>query len=155
MRSKFSAYAIAFLLVVASSLAITAIVVVADPGDGNGPPHPGFYVDGEAYRTVGTPTDLPDKGPKDGIYAFPEDWKEKGQDLNVAEAKPGDQDYNGGRWEVFAVTLGDCDFEDLELPLTSWEEVQALIDSGCLEVEGPVKTFECPVIPCPSCNDGD
>ena len=32
---------------------------------GNGPPHVGFYVDGTAYRTVGTPTDLSGTGAQD------------------------------------------------------------------------------------------
>ena len=59
---------------------------------------PAFWVDGELYRTVVTPTDLSGTGAPawtyDAIFAF------GGAQLNVAEAKPGDTDYNGGRWEV-------------------------------------------------------
>lgn len=57
------------------------------------------------YRTVATPTDLSNtRAPAhsfDTIYAF-----SGAQDLNVAEAAPGDADYNGGRWRVQVVDYG-------------------------------------------------
>lgn len=59
---------------------------------------PAFWIDGSVYRTVSTPTDLSGTGAPessyDAIYSF------GGAQLNVAEAKPGDTDFNGGRWEV-------------------------------------------------------
>lgn len=59
---------------------------------------PAFWIDGSLYRTVATPTDLSGTGAPastyDAIYAF------GGEQLNVAESKPGDTDYNGGRWAV-------------------------------------------------------
>lgn len=59
---------------------------------------PAFWIDGELYRTVATPTDLSGTGAPattyDAIYSF------GGAQRNVAEAKPGDTDFNGGRWAV-------------------------------------------------------
>lgn len=59
---------------------------------------PAFWIDGSLYRTVATPTDLTETGAPeatyDAIYSF------GGAQLNVAEAKPGDVDFNGGRWAV-------------------------------------------------------
>jgi hypothetical protein len=59
---------------------------------------PAFWIDGSLYRTVATPTDLSGTGAPessyDAIYSF------GGTQLNVADAKPGDTDFNGGRWEV-------------------------------------------------------
>ena len=59
---------------------------------------PAFWIDGTLYRTVATPTDLSGTGAPestyDAIYSF------GGAQQNVAEAKPGDTDFNGGRWAV-------------------------------------------------------
>jgi hypothetical protein len=105
-----------------------------------GPPALGFYVDGVRYRTVGTPTDFSGTGAPassfDRIYAL-------GAGLaNVAEAKPGDQDFNGGRWMVLAVT-----WHTDPVQLTSAEDVIAWADAGLLSIgTTPVKLFECPVI---------
>lgn len=59
---------------------------------------PAFWIDGSLYRTVATPTDLSGTGAPestyDAIYSF------AGEQANVAEAKPGDTDFNGGRWAV-------------------------------------------------------
>lgn len=115
---------------------------------------PAFYVDGALYRTVGTPTDLSGTGAPaqawDVIYDL------GGAQLNVAEAAPGDRDYNGGRWMVHAVTFprgyaagvadGDLDGDGV---LDSAEEVQAAITAGSAVDTGVVKQFECPAIPLP------
>jgi hypothetical protein len=98
------------------------------------------WADGQLFRTVFTPTVLPDKGPKDGIFAFPGVAGQR----PVAESKPGDTDYNGGRWQVYAINVLDADALDHEL--TSWEEVQAYIDSGVLEIAGLGPSFVCPLI---------
>lgn len=107
-----------------------------------GPPADGFYVDGDIYRTVGTPTDFAKSGAPnstfDVIYALGSGL------LNVAEAKPGDTDYNGGRWVVLAVTWADG---VTPVQLMSAEEVQAYADAGLLTIGSePVQSFECPVI---------
>jgi hypothetical protein len=74
-----------------------AVLAVAAPAHA-GVSGPAFWIDGALYRTVATPTDLSGTGAPeftyDAIYAF------GGKQLNVAESKPGDRDFNGGRWAV-------------------------------------------------------
>jgi len=113
---------------------------------------PAFYVDGELYRTVGTPTDFSATGAPDHsfdtIYAFGSN-----QGHNVATAAPGDAGYNGGRWRVeviagdYAAALADFDANGSG-DFDSAAEVEAAIDGGALTTsDGP--SFECPVIPVP------
>ena len=109
-----------------------------------GPPGLAFYVDGERYRTVGTLTDLFGTGAPawtyDAIYALGE-----GLD-NVAEAKPGDTDFNGGRWLVYPVTwAGDV----TPYQFTNVEDLLAAVEAGDLTIGDPVKAFVCPVIAVP------
>lgn len=124
-------------LVAATMLLTVAVSSVA----AGGPPSLAFYVDGERYRTVGTPTDFSRTGAPassfDRIYAL-------GDGLaNVAEAKPGDRDFNGGRWMVLPVT-----WHTAPVQLTSAEQVEAYADAGWLTIAAtPVREFECPVIP--------
>jgi len=81
--------------IVGSTLALSVFTGIAAAG---GPPKLAFYIDDARYRTVGTPTDFSGTGAPastyDTIYAL-------GNGLaNVADAKQGDQDFNGGRWAV-------------------------------------------------------
>jgi len=131
------------------SLTLMAAMVGAA---GIGPPHPAFYVDDEIFYTVGTPNSLPDQGPKDGLYVI---TGLSGQ-TPVAEAKPGDQDYNGGRWQVTVlaftesgIAAHDPDGDGMvNFELTNWEQVEHHINVlGHLEVVGPGPSFTCPVIP--------
>lgn len=125
-----------------------------------GPPAPNaFWVDGELYRTVATPTALPDRGPKDGIFVF----TGLGGQIPVAEAKPGDKDYNGGRWVVYVLAfsgegmmLHDVDEDGIvDTQLTSWEEAVYGIALGRLEIVGMGPSFVCPVIEPLSTRNGD
>jgi hypothetical protein len=118
------------------SLAATAVAA-------GGPPKIGFYVDGALYRTVGTPTDFSRTGAPahsfDRIYVLGDGL------MNVAEAKPGDSDYNGGRWMVLPVAWAAG---ATPTQLTSAEQVEAYAAAGMLTIaSAPVKLFECPVIP--------
>lgn len=126
-----------------SGLAAAAMLlsVAATSVAAGGPPSLAFYVDGARYRTVGTPTDFSRTGAPassfDRIYVL-------GGDLvNVAEAKPGDRDFNGGRWMVLPLT-----WHVTPVQLTSAEQVEAMAANGSLSIaDAPVKLFECPVIP--------
>jgi hypothetical protein len=112
---------------------------------------PSFYVDGQLYRTVGTPTDLSGTGaPPDSfdvIYDF------GGLQPNVATAAPGDTDYNGGRWLVHALSFADYDAAVAAFDtngsgdLDSDGEVAAALAAGAATDVGIVKSFECPAIP--------
>lgn len=82
------------LLATAPLLALASAL----PAHASGVSGPAFWIDGSVYRTVATPTDLSGTGAPDSsfdaIYSF------AGNQMNVAEAKPGDTDFNGGRWQV-------------------------------------------------------
>jgi len=91
------------LVFIAAGAAALAVTAGAMAGGSGGVTGPAFYVDGQLYRTVGTPTDLsPTGAPEssfDVIYSF------DGLQPNVATAAPGDSGYNGGRWAVHALSF--------------------------------------------------
>src|SRR4030065_5696 len=95
------------------------------------PPRPprglSFSVDDVRYRTVGTPTDFSGTGAPsftyDKIYALGDGL------INVAEAKPGDRDYNGGRWMVLPITWSAG---VTAVQLTNAEDVEAWAADGLL-----------------------
>lgn len=99
--------------------------------DGLGPPGGTIYAFDQAFQTVGTPTSLPDVGPFDTIYVFPD----CAGCANVSEAAPGSGDYNGGRWRVVAAA-------GITTQLTNADDVVAqassLVDTGT--------RFVCPLI---------
>jgi hypothetical protein len=124
-----------------SALAALGLVlsIAAAPVAAGGPPSPAFYVDGEIYATVGTPTDFSDTGAPahtyDRIYALGNGLR------NVAEAKPGDRDFNGGRWAVFPVTWNRAPEQ-----LTSAEQVEAYDALGWVTIaDSPARLFFCSV----------
>jgi hypothetical protein len=135
---------------------VAALVVAAPMAVLAGVSGPAFYVDGEVYRTVGTPTDFSDTGAPahsfDTIYQFA-----GAQSLNVATAAPGDRDYNGGRWRV--QVIGYASGETYASALAAFDanasgdfdndaEVSAAINAGVITTSaGP--SFECPVVPMP------
>jgi hypothetical protein len=129
-------------LVAGTSATLLAASIGAAGALAGGPPGLAFYVDGSQYRTVGTPTDLSGTGAPartyDRIYAL-------GGDLaNVAESKPGDTDYNGGRWMVIPVEWA-ADVTPVQLK--SDAEIYAAQTAGWLTIgSAPVKQFVCPVI---------
>lgn len=88
-------------LAAAATSAALLLSVAASTVAAGGPPSLAFYVDDVRYRTVGTPTDFTNTGAPDftydRIYALGSGL------INVAEAKPGDRDFNGGRWAVYPV----------------------------------------------------
>lgn len=109
-----------------------------------------FYVDGTAYRTVLTPRDLPRKAPAhsfDLLYNFGD------AQPAVAEAAPGQRDYNGGRWIVNLVSYSDGwqDYADGTTAdgtqvFVSDEAVEAAVGAGALDIVEDVRRFVCPVI---------
>src|SRR5438552_11296550 len=90
---------------IALGLATLALAGAAMAGGSGGVTGPAFYVDGQLYRTVGTPTDLSKTGAPDSsfdtIYQF------FGLQPNVATAAPGDPGFNGGRWRVHGLSFAD------------------------------------------------
>jgi hypothetical protein len=141
------------LAIVSAAIVACAAPGLAQAAGSGGVTGPAFYVDGQLYRTVNTPTDLsrtraPDRS-FDTIYEF------FGLQRNVATAAPGDRGFNGGRWRVHGLQFPDYaaavaafdtnnsgDFD-------SAAEVQAAIAAGAAIDTGVIKSFECPVIKVP------
>jgi hypothetical protein len=136
--------------------AVFAVLVALVPSvaSAGGPPAVSFYVNGTIYRTIGTPTDLSHTGAPDSSFDTIYDFG--GSQLNVATAAPGDAGYNGGRWQVhalsfnssYATTLAAHDLNGNGVIDTTVEVESALADgssSGATDL-GVVKSFECPVI---------
>jgi hypothetical protein len=138
------------------AIAVGLIVAVASLGSASaGVSGPAFYVDGTIYRTVGTPTDFSGAGAPG--HSFDIIYDLGGLQLNVAEAAPGDRDYNGGRWMVHAIAFSNyagalndnaVDLNDNGV-LDSDTEVLAAIAHGYAIDTGVVKLFECPAIKMP------
>src|SRR3990170_6865304 len=140
-------------LILAAVLAAIAAGSAAAGGAG-GVTGPAFYVDGELYRTVGTPTDLSGTGAPahsyDTIYAFGE------YQPNVATAAPGDKGYNGGRWRVevlafpigYAAAVAAAD-ANASGDIDSDEELLLAFAAGKASIVGSGPSFVCPVIKLP------
>lgn len=118
------------LLAAVVAAAVLAAPVMAD-GKSLGPPSGTIYAFDQAYRTVATPTSLPNKGPTDTIYVFPD----CATCASVSEAAPGHPGYNGGRWKVVAAS-------GITSQLTNADAVVAaassLVDTGT--------RFVCPLV---------
>lgn len=136
-------------LLAAPVLALSALAVGAPAQAGVS--GPAFWIDGELYRTVATPTDLSGTGAPestyDAIYSF------GGAQRNVAEAKPGDTDFNGGRWQVHqlafpsgyaaALAAGDANGNGV---IDSTDELGLAFAAGTAVDTGTVlRTFVCTV----------
>ncbi len=118
---------------------------------------PVLWIDGDLYRTVLTPTVLPDAAPAESfdiLYNF--DGSGLSGQRSVGEAAPGDPGYNGGRWMVFAVaftalgmSIHDANGDGMvNFELTSTAQVEAHMALGHLLISAePVALFVCPVLP--------
>jgi hypothetical protein len=120
---------------------ITAIAAIGSPtfaqGKKLGPPGGTIYANDRMFRTIATSAELPNHGKFDTIYVL-------GHGLaNVADAAPGDMEFNGGRWEVRPVeflTIAPTQF-------TNADELKDAAMRGEISIGFIVKRFECPLIP--------
>ena len=95
------------------------------------------YANDELFTGVNAPRDLPNQGTFDTIYVL-------GSGLaSVADAGPGDPDYNGGRWEVHVVTWNTIE----PTQFTNDEQVEAAAAAGQITISDVVRRFECPLVP--------
>ena len=89
-------------IMVIMAIAILAILPAAvsahpgGPGDPVGPPGGLFYANDVAYESAVTPAHVPDRGPFDAFYVFPD----CPTCAPVSDAAQGHGNYNGGRWAV-------------------------------------------------------
>ncbi len=140
----------------AAALAVTALLVngcandaVAPEDDvatllsflrgGGGPnPRPQTWVDGELFAGVVTPATFdPASDPFDELYAGGNGFRD-GAPL-ISESKPGDQDYNGGRWHMNGLKAGvDPD---------KYANADRVEDLDLADFESTENYFECPLLP--------
>ena len=139
-------------LVRRAMLAASTVALLASVGASGvlagGPPKLSFYIDDVRYRTVGTPTDFTNTGAPastyDVIYALGSGL------INVATAKPGDTDFNGGRWAVYAIT-----WNVTPVQYTNDADILAAADRGDRTISSsPVKLFFCNVAVVPGSPSG-
>jgi len=142
------------LVPLALVLLLSAIAASSAMAGSGGVTGPAFYVDGDLYRTVNTPTDLSGTGAPahtfDTIYAF------GGLQPNVATAAPGDKGYNGGRWRVevlgfpmgYGAAVASAD-ANASGDIDSDEELLSAFAAGKAYVSGSGPSFVCPVIKLP------
>ena len=134
---KRKVFALAFVVV----LLVVAVVPALAAGPNFGP---AIYGDGEAWGTKGT-ADLPapnenNRQSFDGLFKFP-GGEIEGQ-LPVAEAAPGNPNYNGGRWIEYNVTwIGTPEL------VTSYAQLQTLEGAGAVTIVETGNYFQCPLLP--------
>lgn len=125
--------------------ALTLLIVAAIPAFAAGPNFgAAIFADDETWGTKGT-TDLPapndnNRQSFDGLFKFP-GGEIEGQ-LAVAEAAPGNPNYNGGRWIEYIVTWNGTP----EL-VTSYAQLHALAQSGAVTITETGNYFQCPLLP--------
>jgi hypothetical protein len=121
------------LALAASLLTAFAVSVPAQVG----PPGGAIYASDRLFRTVGTPTDLPERGKFNTIYTF------SGGLASVADVAPGESGYRGGRWEVHEVTFVNI----APTQFTNDEDLLAAAAAGEVSIGPVIRRFECPLIP--------
>lgn len=85
-------------------------------------PRPHSWADCEEFAGVVAPNSLPPHGNFDKLYMMPGFGFKDGVPL-ISESKPGDRDFNGGRWHLYVLNGGvnaskyssACRVEDLDL----------------------------------------
>lgn len=99
-----------------------------------------IWADGRLFGTVGTPAHFePGRGPFDELYNTGGNGTFRDGVDAISESKPGDQDFNGGRWHV-NLLRSDVD-------MNKYANATSVDD---LELDDFVSTdtyFECPLLP--------
>ena len=133
MTKKISIYVVMFA--VAMTLLVTGVKRLAAKGPNQ---RPQTWVDCELFAGVVTPATFdPDSDPFDELYAGGNNFK---NDVPlISESKPGDQDYNGGRWHL-NVLKGSVDPD-------KYAEACRVEDLDLDHFESTANYFECPLLP--------
>lgn len=130
-------FAIAFVVALLIVSAVPAFAGAPNFGEA-------IYADGATWGTKGT-ADLPaptdnNRQSYDGLFKFPGGAAD-GQ-LPVAEAAPGNPDYNSGRWIEYNVT-----WNVEPVLVTSYEQLHALKEAGDVTIMETGNYFQCPLLP--------
>lgn len=100
-----------------------------------------IWADCTLFNTVGTPAHFnPSSGPFDKLFNIDQAGGHfKDGVIAISESKPGDQDFNGGRWEVY--------FLKSSVDNTKYENACSVGDLDMNDWELANVYFECPLIP--------
>jgi hypothetical protein len=119
------------LLLVGSVLVTALVMALPALAGGKGPPGGTIWAFDQAYHTIGVGNTLPDNGPTDTLYHFPDCMS----CAAVSDAAPGHPGYNGGRWKVVKAF-------GIKTQLTNAAAVKAAASS----LEDTGTRTECPLI---------
>ena len=128
MSKRLIVFAVVSILMLVPS---AALAHGGGPGSPVGPPGGSFWANDVEYVSAVTPAHVPDRGPFDAFYTFPD----CSGCAPVSDAAPGFGNYNGGRWAViqaFGITTQLTNAADVVAAATS------LNDTG--------HRFVCPLI---------
>lgn len=108
--------------------------------DGRGPlPQPPIWADCDLYSGIVTPaTFTPNSDSFDELYVMPEATFYDGVPL-ISDSKPGDQDYNGGRWHLNVLKEG--------VDPTIYAEACVEEDLDPMDFDSTDMYFACPLRP--------
>ena len=106
---------------------------------GKGPlPRPQAWADCELFDSIVTPATFnPESDPFDELYAGGTGFK--GGVPLISESKPGDVDYNGGRWHMNMLKDG--------VPEDKYADACKVEDLDLSDFESTGNYFECPLLP--------
>jgi hypothetical protein len=127
---------------VAVAVVLVALVLITGAAhflNAQGPlPRPQTWADCELFDGVVTRTDFkPESGNFDELYAGGSGFKD-GVPL-ISESKPGDQDYNGGRWHMNVLKAG--------VPASKYANACKVEDLDLNDFQSTDNYFECPLLP--------
>ncbi len=145
---------------IVSVLALSLMVVgTASANPGKPSFGPELYGDGEVWGTKGAAA-IPAPNGEKNLQSFDKlfvitNSNNPGDQLPVAEAAPGNPDYNGGRWFTHTVMWTEEGFEDHGIVpiLKSYDDIMLHAGLGHLTITagsppgGPPAYFECPMLP--------
>ena len=125
------------LILALAAIAVFALVQSAFV-EAKARPRPETWADGELFAGVVTPATFnPESGNFDELYAGGNGFND-GVPL-ISESKPGDQDYNGGRWHL-NVLKADVDPD-------KYANAVSVDDLELSDFEPTTNYFECPMLP--------
>ena len=132
------------LLTISALAAFVLIGVVQFPVAAQGPlGRPQTWADGELFNGVVTPATFdPESDPFDELYSCtgpPTGSFADGVPL-ISESKPGDQDYNGGRWHLNVA-------KDPDACKTLYSTATSVGDLNLNDFMSTPNYFECPLLP--------
>ncbi len=103
-------------------------------------PRPQTWVDGELFHGVVTPATFnPESDPFDELYAAGTGRSFRDGAPLISESKPGDQDYNGGRWHLNVLKAG--------VDPAKYENADRVEDLDSNDFDSMEVYFECPLLP--------